>query len=166
MRADSGPSPKLNDRGVNLVANSLAQSADHIDSFLNLLRIELAFYIGCLNLHEQLAPMGEPISFPLPAASGERKHSFTGLYDVCLALTAKQKVVGNDLTADQKDLVIITGANQGGKSTFLRSIGLSQLMMQCGMFVAAKSFSANICERPLHALQTERRCHYEERQTG
>ena len=41
----------------------------------------------------------------------------------------------------------LTGANQGGKSTFLRSIGLSQLMMQAGMFVPANSFSANICNR-------------------
>jgi DNA mismatch repair ATPase MutS len=59
----------------------------------------------------------------------------------------KQKVVGNDVNADDKSLVIITGANQGGKSTFLRSIGLAQLMMQCGMFVPAESLCANICGR-------------------
>ena len=46
---------------------------------------------------------------------------------------------------NDKNLVIITGANKGGKSTFLRSIGLSQLMMQSGMFVPARSFTANIC---------------------
>ena len=57
----------------------------------------------------------------------------------------KRRVVGNDGDADYKDLVIITGANQGGKSTFLRSIGLSQLMMQCGMFVPAEAFCANLC---------------------
>jgi len=136
---------ELKDRGINLVANALAQSGDHIDSFFKVLRIELAFYIGCLNLHEQLAQMGEPVSFPLPVASNERRHSFHGLYDVCLALTMKRKIVGNDGNADNKDLVIITGANQGGKSTFLRSIGLAQLMMQCGMFVPAESFCANIC---------------------
>jgi len=136
----------LKDRGINLVTNALAQSAEHIDSFLNMLRIELAFYIGCLNLSEQLAQMGAPVSFPLPVAPSQRGHSFQGLYDVCLALTMKQKVVGNDVNADNKDLVIITGANQGGKSTFLRSIGLSQLMMQCGMFVPAESFCANISD--------------------
>jgi DNA mismatch repair ATPase MutS len=136
----------LRSRGLNLVANAVAQSADHIDSFLNNLRLELAFYIGCLNLSEQLAQLGEPIAFPQPAPSGERRHSFTGLYDVALALTMKQKIVGNDVNADGKDLVIITGANQGGKSTFLRSIGLAQLMMQCGMFVPAESFSAGLCK--------------------
>jgi len=68
------------------------------------------------------------------------------LGNVHLALTMKQEVVGNDLNADHKNLVIITGANQGGKSTFLRSIGLAQMMMQCGLFVPAESFCANVCD--------------------
>ena len=136
----------LRDRGINLVANALAQSADHIESFFKMLRTELAFYIGCLNLYGQLAQMDEPISFPLPVSVNERKRSFHGLYDVCLALTMKQRIVGNDVNADNKDFFIVTGANQGGKSTFLRSLGLAQLMMQCGMFVPAESFCANLCE--------------------
>jgi DNA mismatch repair ATPase MutS len=136
---------ELNDRGLNLAANALAQSAEHILNFFILLRTELAFYLGCLNLHERLAQMREPISFPQPALANERRHSFREMYDVCLALRKQQKVVGNDVNADKKDIAIITGANQGGKSTFLRSIGLSQLMMQCGMFVPAESFSANLC---------------------
>jgi len=137
---------ELKDRGLNLVANALAQSADHILSFFTMVRTELAFYMGCLNLHEQLVQLGEPMCFPLPIDSGECRHSFEELYDVSLALTMEQKVVGNTVKADQKNLVIITGANQGGKSTCLRSIGLSQLMMQCGMFAPAESFSANLCD--------------------
>ena len=136
---------ELNDRGINLVANALAQSTDHILSFFTMLRTELAFYVGCLNLHGQLDQRGEPMSFPMPMSPGERRHSFSGLYDACLALSLEQKVVSNDVNADDKDLVMITGANQGGKSTFLRSIGVSQLMMQCGMFVPAKSFRSNVC---------------------
>lgn len=137
---------ELKDRGIHLVANALAQSVDHILSYFTMLRTELAFYVGCLNLSEQLSHIGEPVAFPQPVASGQRRLAFQGLYDVCLALTMKQALVGNDVDTQGKDLVIITGANQGGKSTFLRSTGLAQLMMQCGMFVAAESFSANICE--------------------
>lgn len=136
---------ELKDRGINLVANALARSTDHILSFFSMLRTELGFYAGCLNLYEQLATMGEPICFPVPAAPGERRLAFRGLYDVCLALTMRRKVVGNDVDADNKDLVIITGANQGGKSTFLRSIGLAQLMTQSGMFVPAERFCSNVC---------------------
>ncbi|HEX4077444.1 MAG TPA: hypothetical protein VHX61_01030 [Rhizomicrobium sp.] len=136
---------ELRDRGLNLIANALGQSTDHILSFFHMLRTELAFYVGCLNLHGELLARGEPICFPEPVALGERKHSFRGLYDVCLALTLTHHVVGNDVAAEGKDLTIITGANQGGKSTFLRSVGLAQLMMQCGMFVGAESFSADVC---------------------
>jgi DNA mismatch repair ATPase MutS len=135
----------LRDRGLNLVANVVAQSTDHILSFLQMLRTELAFYVGCLNLHEQIIQKGEPACFPVPAGPTQRKRSFHGLYDACLALSVTQKVVGNDMNADQNDLVIITGANQGGKSTFLRSIGQAQLMMQAGMFVPAESFSTGVC---------------------
>jgi DNA mismatch repair ATPase MutS len=137
---------ELNDRGISLVANALAQSTEHICSVFNMLRRELAFYIGCLNLHGKLTEMGEPMCFPVPVAGDERRHSFKELYDVCLALSMKRRVVGSDVNADNKELVIITGANQGGKSTFLRSIGLAQIMMQSGIFVPAESFSANICD--------------------
>jgi hypothetical protein len=34
---------------------------------------------------------------------------------------------------------MITGANSGGKSTFLRSLGLAELMMQSGLFVTARN---------------------------
>jgi DNA mismatch repair ATPase MutS len=137
---------ELRDRGINLVANAVAQSADHINSFFVMLRTELAFYIGCLNLHEKLSQIGGHVSFPIPASPVQKKNSFQELYDICLSLTIQQKIVGNTVNADNKNLVIITGANQGGKSTFLRSIGLSQLMMQCGLFVPAESFCSAICD--------------------
>jgi DNA mismatch repair ATPase MutS len=133
---------ELGDRGLNLVANALAQSTDHILSFFQMLRTELAFYIGCLNLREHLGKIEEPVCLPIPVPAGERKLSFSDLHDVSLALTVGRKIVGNDLSANGKNIVIITGANTGGKSTFLRSVGLAHVMMQAGIFVSAKAFSA------------------------
>jgi hypothetical protein len=135
---------ELQDRGVNLVANALAQSTDHILSFFRMLRSELAFYVGCLNLHELLAGKGEPTCFPVPLAGGQPALSARGLYDPCLTLHVSEAVTGNDVNADGKSLVMITGANQGGKSTFLRSLGVAQLMMQSGMFAPAESFRAEV----------------------
>jgi DNA mismatch repair ATPase MutS len=136
---------ELQDEGINLAANAVAQSADHVLNFFVMLRTELAFYVGCMNLRRQLDSKGLPICFPVPAQPGARKHSCVELRDACLALSMERTVVGNDLDANGKNLFVITGANQGGKSTFLRGIGLAQLMMQCGMFVTAESFSADIC---------------------
>ena len=46
---------EIRGQGINLVANAVAQSADHVKSFFSMLRLELAFYLGCLNLHGRLA---------------------------------------------------------------------------------------------------------------
>lgn len=135
---------ELRGRGINVVANALAQSTEHILSFFTMLRAELGFYLGCLNVHRQLTDKGEPVCFPTPVGSGRSVLSAHNLYDICLTLRMAERVVSNDVSANDKRLVMITGANQGGKSTFLRSIGLAQLMMQCGMFVAAESFCANV----------------------
>ena len=137
---------ELRGRGISLVAGALGQSTDHLLSFFRMLRSELGFYVGCLNLRDRLARKGEPICFPEPFAAGKAILSGRGLYDLCLSLSVSERVVGNDVTADDKLLVMITGANRGGKSTFLRGIGLAQLMMQCGMFVPAESFRANVCD--------------------
>jgi len=131
--------------GINGVANAAAQSSEHVKSFFTMLRLELAFYLGCLNLHERLVAKGEPVCFPEPLAAEEVALAAEGLYDVSLAQHLDERVVGNDVDAEAKDLLVITGANQGGKSTFLRSMGLAQLMMQAGMFVGAASFKANVC---------------------
>jgi DNA mismatch repair ATPase MutS len=99
--------------------------------------------MGCLNLKEQLARIGESIAFP---EISEMRSGFRcrNLRDVCLALTMGRRVVGNDVDASGKPLVIITGANRGGKSTFLRSVGLAQLMLQCGLFVTADAFCSSL----------------------
>jgi DNA mismatch repair ATPase MutS len=126
------------------VARTLGQSADHVLDFFTALRAELAFYIGCLNLHDQLAAKATPVCLPDPHPLGAFALSARGLCDPALSLRSSGIVRGNDLNADGRRLVVITGANQGGKSTFLRSLGLAQLMMQAGMFVTARSFSGTV----------------------
>lgn len=136
---------ELRDEGVSAAANALSQATEHVEDFLEVLRREIAFYIGAINLKEKLDLLNAPITFPVPLRAEEQKHNFAGLIDVCLALAQKKRVIGNTLNLDDSKLVIITGANQGGKSTFLRSVGLAQLMMQAGMFVGAEKFSASVC---------------------
>jgi hypothetical protein len=132
-------------RGINHVADAVAQSAEHVQSFFTMLRLELAFYLGSVNLHNRLADKGKPTCFPEPRPEDSHTLYARDLFDVCLTFHHERDVIGNDLQADGKSLVMITGANQGGKSTFLRSVGLAQAMMQCGMFVGAEAFRASVC---------------------
>jgi len=135
---------ELKSEGIAPVAAALAQCTDHILGFFKMLRLELAFYAGCLNLRDRLTTKNEPICVPEPASLEDTALSGRGLYDPALSLSMETRVVPNDIDADDKELVIMTGANRGGKSTLLRSLGLAQLMMQCGMFVPAESFRATV----------------------
>jgi hypothetical protein len=136
---------QLRDRGINLVANALAQATEHVLAFFAQLRKELGYYVCCLNLHERLAALQVPVCTPIALARFELGRRCSELIDPSLALTLGRAPVGNTADASGRRMVIVTGANQGGKSSFLRSIGLAQLMMQAGMFVAARSFAAPVC---------------------
>jgi len=134
----------LRDKGTELVADALAQSCAHILSFFEMLRRESAFYVGCVAAHDALVARGQPVCRPGALPGGTHQLAASGLYDPALALTLDGPVIGNEVAADGAALVMVTGANQGGKSTFLRSVGLAQLMTQCGMFAPASSFRSSI----------------------
>jgi DNA mismatch repair ATPase MutS len=134
---------ELRRRALNDAANAVAQSADHIVAFFRSLQSELAFYLGIANLQRHLSEVGQPTCIPTPNESSGPRVSARGLYDPCLALTLDRPVIGNDLDGAGKSLIVITGANQGGKSTFLRAVGLAQLMLQAGMCVGAETFAAD-----------------------
>lgn len=135
---------ELAGRAINEVANTVTRSADHVEGFFGRLRTELGFYLACTNLYEQLTKAGAPTCFPIPTSVAPPRFSCRDLRDVGLFLTTSRPVIGNDIDADGMSLIMITGANEGGKSTYLRSMGIAQVMMQAGMFVTAKSFVANV----------------------
>jgi len=135
---------ELRNRGLARVARAVAQAAEHVESFFNVLRWELAFYLGSLNLQRRLAALGLPTAFPEPAPAQERRFACRGLYDAALALALGGGVVGNDVAGDGKTLFLLTGPNRGGKTTFLRAVGQAQLMMQAGLFVPAEAFAASL----------------------
>ncbi len=135
---------ELIDRGLTPAAAALGRAADHMLQFLRALRTELGFYVGALNLHERLRAIGAPVCFPDLRGSEGPACAARGLYDVGLALRLGRPPVPNDLAGAGRRLVLITGANQGGKSTLLRAVGLAQLLGQAGLFVGAESLSTGI----------------------
>lgn len=134
----------LENRGINLVADALAQSVDHILSFFTLLRYEIGFYLAGLHLHQALTERQLPLCWPEPAAPAEDALTARGVYDITLALRIGDQVVGNDVDADGASLVMITGANQGGKSTLLRALAVAQLMLQAGLFAPATAHRSSL----------------------
>lgn len=128
---------EIREKGVFAAARALAAAVEEVSRFFEVLRAEAGFLLGAARLGGRLRELGLPLAFP---EAEEGPHlAFRGLYDVGLALR-QGWAVANDLEAHGGNPILVTGANRGGKTTFLRSLGLAQLMMQAGLFVGAEAF--------------------------
>lgn len=79
-------------------------------------------------------------TFSLPDARSEHPLKATGLGH---PLIPNNQKVTNDVTIEAKgDILLITGSNMAGKSTFLRTIGINLALCFGGAPVNASSFSA------------------------
>lgn len=105
---------------------------------------EIAFYMGIINFMKRMEEVSVPLVMPCPKPMGTKDTEFYDLYELSMAIYVQHKPVGNNMELKNNVLTLITGANQGGKSTFLRSYGIAQVLMQCGMPVPAARFSAPV----------------------
>ena len=105
---------------------------------------EIAFYMGVVQFMKRMEPLYITLMMPTPKLQGTKDTSFVNLYELSMAVYSQRKPVGNSVTLQNNRMTLITGANQGGKSTFLRSYGIAQVLMQCGMPVPASNFTAPI----------------------
>ncbi len=130
---------------VNHLIKKLKGFSDEFQMFFDYLKFQSAFYLSAFFLKQHMERFGMKHCFP--KVCDRRDLSFTDLKEFVMGLEQRIYVIGNSCSMKQKDLLIVTGANQGGKSTFLRSIGIAQVMMQCGLPVTAQSFESGIFPR-------------------
>jgi len=72
-----------------------------------------------------------------------------GRHPVVEQVLGFHQFIPNDATLDteQRRLAILTGPNMGGKSTYLRQVGLIQLLAQAGCFVPAEKAELGVVDR-------------------
>lgn len=99
--------------------------------------LELAFYRSALRYVGLLRERGASVCY---ADLGDAL-AFTDLLDPLLLSDRSDadKVIGNVFAPDSRSGVVVLGANGSGKTVWLRSVGLLQLLSQSGLPVPAKS---------------------------
>jgi hypothetical protein len=115
---------------------------DAFRSFFDQLRFQAAFYRGAITLKHYMERFHIHACFPKVGKCGDLR--FAELRELVMGIEQRIEPVGNTCVIEDKMLLIVTGANQGGKSTFLRSIGIAQVMLQSGLMVAAEEFESGI----------------------
>jgi DNA mismatch repair protein MutS len=122
----------------------------HVSSrFLVDLRPEIIFYVQAAMLARRVESMGLPVCLPEIAPIAARTSEIADCYNLQLALHLSsnlpgqdvgRRVVANDVSLGSDGrIVILTGPNQGGKTTYMQAIGQAQVLAQAGLFVPGKS---------------------------
>ncbi len=107
--------------------------------------------IARLDLFCSLAEIAEVENYTKPVIdNGEIIKISEGRHPVVeKLLPVGEQFIPNDTFLNKKDhqILIITGPNMAGKSTFLRQVGLITLLAQMGSFVPAKSATIGVVDR-------------------
>lgn len=100
-------------------------------------RFELNFYLEALKLMDRLRSAGLPLCWPV--ITPDKKLSIHALRDISL-LTKGTEIVPNDVEfTEAEPFFFLTGANGGGKTTYLRAIAIAALLGLSGCPVCAEA---------------------------
>jgi DNA mismatch repair protein MutS len=97
-----------------------------------------------------LAVVAERHRYTRPQLCAERRIMIEeGRHPVVELMVGRKGFVPNDVTLDPqtRQLIILTGPNMAGKSTYLRQVALTALMAQMGSFVPAAKAELGIVDR-------------------
>ncbi|MBO5295441.1 MAG: hypothetical protein J6B71_09400 [Clostridia bacterium] len=112
---------------------------ENTEFLLNLMP-EFEFLVRGTQMLQALRNKGCVLTIPDIRPMKERAFVAKNLYNPCVALKIEDEIVPNDITFDEKATIyVLTGPNRGGKSVITCAVGLSQVMMQLGMYVPAES---------------------------
>ena len=127
---------------VRHVINSCKPFEDFVGAYFDQLKFQIGFYLGAVNLGQQMKRFG--VKYCYPRVVEKENLRFTELKEFIMCMEQRVEPVGNTCDINDRMMLIVTGANQGGKSTFLRSVAIAQIMMQCGLFVPAERYESAI----------------------
>ncbi len=137
------------DKALKLESDLFAELRDYMSSYILKLQ-KNAYLLSYLDCLYSLAECAVEYNYVCPqmSESGATK-IVDGRHPVVERLLGANEFVPNDTLLDQKDntMMVITGPNMAGKSTYIRQVALIVLLAHIGSFVPAKSARISITDR-------------------
>ncbi len=124
------------------VRDKVAESYDRIK--------KMADIIAELDVYSALAEVAEKNHYTMPKMTTKDRIAIKGgRHPVVEKLMVGKPFIPNDVTIDngENQIVIITGPNMAGKSTYMRQVAIIVLMAQMGSFVPADDAEIGIVDK-------------------
>ena len=110
---------------------------------------DVAKIIAQVDVYQSLAMLASENSYVRPIFNNNKNLEIKeGRHGVIEKVMGHGQYVPNDVSIDEKNpVVLITGPNMGGKSTYMREVALMIIMAQIGSFVPAKYANLTIFDQ-------------------
>ena len=128
----------------NLEYEVFLEIKDTIKKYISELQI-VSGKIAYLDVMQSFATIAEDNNFVKPVINDDHTVNIIGGRHPVVESVIEGEYIDNDICLDSKtNILIITGPNMSGKSTYMREFGIIAILNQIGSYVPAKS-----CEIPI-----------------
>lgn len=132
--------------------------ADHVDPVVGRFEREVQFYLGYLEYIERLKALGLSFCYPRVSARSKAIEVEDG-FDIVLAskraANGSAVVVNGLCLSGAERIFVVTGPNNGGKTTFARMVGQLHYLASLGLPVPAASARLTLPDRVFTHFERE-----------
>ncbi|MGM9882407.1 MAG: DNA mismatch repair protein MutS [Bacilli bacterium] len=136
------------DKIINLEYNLFIEIRDKCKEYIKSLQ-EVAKVISEIDVLESFALVSEKYNYVRPTLTSTNEIKvISSRHPVVERVLKDEEYVPNDIVMDSNtDIILITGPNMAGKSTYMRQLGIIAIMAQIGCFVPAKEATLPIFDK-------------------
>ncbi|QTM99487.1 DNA mismatch repair protein MutS [Sediminibacillus dalangtanensis] len=136
------------EKSVDLEYQLFVELREKVKQYIPALQA-LAEKVSTLDVLQSFAAVSEENNYVRPTFNGSRKISIKqGRHPVVEQVMKGESFVPNDVYMDESsEILLITGPNMSGKSTYMRQLALTAIMAQIGCFVPCEEASLPVFDQ-------------------
>ena len=132
---------------INLEYKLFMEIRDYVREYIGKIQ-DVSRVIAEVDMMASLATVSEENGYVRPVITDERIISIKDGRHPVVEKVSKKEYVPNDIMMGKGvDILLITGPNMAGKSTYMRQLAITVIMAQIGSFVPAKSCTIPIFDK-------------------